>query len=184
MRGNASSTLELASVPLQRQDLLGVEGDQIWFVFHVIAPYFLAAMAGTYLGVAGRALEVAQAHIDTRSYTTWGMGPADEPVVLHGVGTVWAGLLATRRLAYWAADEYDRGGADALPAVLAMKAEVGDCAERLTNEALTLVGGVGYREGSVLHRLLRDARAAHVMAPTTDMLRSWTGRALLGRPVL
>jgi PAS domain-containing protein len=37
--------------------------------------------------------------------------------------------------------------------------------------------------------MLRDARASHVMAPTTDMLKTWVGRALLqamaarGRPV-
>ena len=29
-------------------------------------------------------------------------------------------------------------------------------------------------------RLLRDARASHVMSPTTDMLTLWTGRSALG----
>jgi alkylation response protein AidB-like acyl-CoA dehydrogenase len=61
---------------------------------------------------------------------------------------------------------------------------VGDCAVRVTNEALTLCGGREYRNGGMLSRLMRDARAAHVMAPTTDILRTWTGKALLDLPLL
>jgi alkylation response protein AidB-like acyl-CoA dehydrogenase len=78
----------------------------------------------------------------------------------------------------------DRGDPEALPALCSAKAEVAVAAEHLATEAMTLVGGRGYAAGHVLHRLYRDARAAHVMAPTTDMLRTWTGRAMLGRPLL
>ena len=54
----------------------------------------------------------------------------------------------------------------------------------VVNEVMTLLGGKGFAEDSPVHRLLRDARAAHVMAPTTDLLRTWTGRALLDLPLL
>lgn len=64
------------------------------------------------------------------------------------------------------------------------KAEVAQCAVEVTNEAMTLVGGIGYRDRSPLERHLRDARAADVMSPTTDILRTWTGRAVLGLPLL
>jgi alkylation response protein AidB-like acyl-CoA dehydrogenase len=64
------------------------------------------------------------------------------------------------------------------------KAEVAECAVEVVNEAMTLLGGKGYAAESLVHRLLRDARAAHVMAPTTDLLRTWTGRALLDVPLL
>jgi alkylation response protein AidB-like acyl-CoA dehydrogenase len=49
---------------------------------------------------------------------------------------------------------------------------------------LTLCGGKAYQAGGPLERCLRDARAVHVMSPTTDLLRTWTGRALLGLPIL
>ena len=68
--------------------------------------------------------------------------------------------------------------------MLACKAAAGDTAVDLANEAMTLCGGMGYRENGNLTRLLRDARAAHVMSPTTDILRTWAGRALLGLPIL
>ena len=49
---------------------------------------------------------------------------------------------------------------------------------------MTLTGGINYRRGRRLERCLRDARAAPVMSPTTDLLRVWTGRSLLGLPIL
>jgi alkylation response protein AidB-like acyl-CoA dehydrogenase len=49
---------------------------------------------------------------------------------------------------------------------------------------MTLLGGRAYAEDAPIHRMYRDARAAHVMSPTTDLLRTWTGRFLLGLPLL
>ena len=45
-------------------------------------------------------------------------------------------------------------------------------------------GGFAYRENGQLSRLLRDARAAHVMSPTTDILKLWSGRLLLDLPLI
>jgi len=184
MRGNASRALELDRVELPRSDLLGEEGDQIWYVFQVVAPYFLMAMSGTYLGIASAALEMARNHLIKRHYSESGSNLAQVPVLQHRLGTLWGMLERTRRLAYHAAASFDAGDPDALPAVFATKAEAAECAVNMVNEVMTLNGGMAYREGSRLHRMLRDARAAHVMAPTTDLLRVWTGRTLLGQPIL
>ncbi|HWM87227.1 MAG TPA: acyl-CoA dehydrogenase family protein [Kofleriaceae bacterium] len=184
MRGNSSRALELRDVPVPRQDLLGEEGDQIWYVFEVVAPYFLMAMAGTYLGVAGAAVEEATAHLSRRTYAHSGGKLSHHQVVQHRLGSLWAQVQRTRRLIYWAAAEADERGALALPALCSAKAEVADCVVQVVNEAMTLCGGSVYRDGSRLERLLRDGRAAHVMAPTTDILRVWAGRALLGLPLL
>jgi alkylation response protein AidB-like acyl-CoA dehydrogenase len=184
MRGNSSLAARLDDVRIGEDALLGAPGDQIWYVFEVVAPYFLTAMAGTYLGVAEAALGEATAHLKQRRHTHSGRSLAAEPVLQHRLGVLWAQLQATRRLVYWAAEEADAGGAEALPALAAAKAQVADCAVEVTNEAMTLVGGIGYRDRHPLERHLRDARAAHVMSPTTDILRTWTGRALLDVPLL
>lgn len=184
MRGNSSLRMELRGVPLRREDLLGREGDQTWYVFEVVTPNFLMATAGTYLGVADAALGVVREHLGRRVYSHSGSSLGQQPVLQHRLGSLWGELQKTRQLAYHAALEGELGGADALPLLMAAKAEVADCAVRLTNEAMTLAGGMAYRENSKLARLLREARAAHVMSPTTDLLRVWTGRALLGLPLL
>jgi alkylation response protein AidB-like acyl-CoA dehydrogenase len=68
--------------------------------------------------------------------------------------------------------------------VCVAKADVGHAAVDIVNDCMTLAGGSAYRDGTLLQRLLRDARAAHVMSPTTDLLYTWAGRALLGLPLL
>ncbi len=184
MRGNSSRTFDLEAAKIPATDLLGEQGDQIWYVFNVVAPYFLVAMAGTYLGLADRAIEACIEDLKGRIHSHRGSGPAHEPVVQHKLGETWARLASTRRLCYWAAEEADRGGPEALPALASAKAEVAGCAVDVINEVMTMMGGRAYRDSSLLPRLLRDARAADVMAPTTDILRTWTGRALLDIPLL
>jgi alkylation response protein AidB-like acyl-CoA dehydrogenase len=184
MRGNQSRVVELRDVSITRRDLLGAEGDQIWYVFHVIAPYFLIAMAGTYMGLASAAIEEAREHMIKRRFSHSGVSLGQISVMQHRLGSLWAMFERTRQLVYWAASEADAGGPDALPALCAAKAEAADCAVRLVNEAMTICGGIAYRKNAKFDRLLRDSRAAHVMSPTTDILLTWAGRALLGEPLL
>jgi alkylation response protein AidB-like acyl-CoA dehydrogenase len=44
-------------------------------------------------------------------------------------------------------------------------------------------GGAAFSRQLPLERLFRDARAATVMAPTSDVLRDLLGRALTGMPL-
>jgi alkylation response protein AidB-like acyl-CoA dehydrogenase len=184
MRGNSSRSLALESTVISRAELLGAPGDQIWYVFNVVAPYFLIAMAGTYLGIASRARREALAHVAGRRYTHSGGALADVTVVQHRLGSLWGLVERTRALVHGAALSADAGDAGALVGVCAAKAEVADCVVSAVGEAMTLCGGTAYRSDGVLWRLLRDARAAHVMSPTTDLLRTWMGRALLDLPLL
>ena len=184
MRSNDSRTLRLNGTRLPDTHLLGAPGDQLWYMFEVVAPFFLMAMAGTYLGVAHSAFDEARAHVGTRRYAHSGELLGAAPVVSHRLGEMWTRLEATRRLIYTAAAKGDAGAPDALVSILACKAAAGDAAVDIANEAMTLCGGSAYRDNSRVARMLRDARASHVMAPTTDMLKTWVGRALLNLPLL
>jgi alkylation response protein AidB-like acyl-CoA dehydrogenase len=184
MRGNSSRGMSMEKVSVNASSLLGSEGDQLWYVFNVIAPYFLMAMAGTYLGLARSAFEEAVAHVKSRAYAHSGNSLADAPVIQHRIGELYGLLKSTRSLVCHAADQADEGDEDSLAEVLTGKAEVADCAVRMVNECMTLIGGAGYQEDGRMHQRLRDVRAAHIMSPTTDLLRIWTGRVLLDRPLL
>jgi isovaleryl-CoA dehydrogenase len=184
MRANESRTMRLAGVQVPRENLLGAEGDQLWYMFEVVAPYFLMAMAGTYLGVAQSAFDEAKLHTGTRRYGHTGELLGQAPVISHRLGELWTRLESTRQLIYSAAIKGDSNDPDALTSILACKALAADTAVFIANEAMTLCGGSAYRENSRLARILRDSRASHVMAPTTDMLKTWLGRALLKLPLL
>lgn len=184
MRSNESRSMRLDDVRIPAANLLGEVGDQLWYVFEVIAPFFLMAMAGTYLGVAQSAFDEARQHVGTRRYAHSGELLGAAPIVSHRLGELWTQLESARRLVYAAAYEGDVKPDTALPAILAAKVAASDAAVTLANEAMTLCGGSAYRDNSRLARILRDARASHVMAPTTDMLKTWLGRALLNLPLL
>ena len=83
----------------------------------VVVPYFLMAMAGTYLGVAGAALEGARKHLSHLRYTDSGWALAQLPVLQHRLGSFLGVLERTRRLIYSASRDFDAGEPDALPAI-------------------------------------------------------------------
>lgn len=184
MRGNSSRTLALDGVRVPAANLLGAEGDQVWYVFEVVAPYFLIAIAGTYLGIAQAALEVAGAHLRNRRYAHSGTALRDIETMQTRYAKMWIAYRKTRALVFEAAARGDAGDPEALPFILASKADAGETAIALASDAMTIFGGTAYRDNSRVAQMLRDARASHVMSPTTDLLHIWAGRALLGLPLL
>ncbi|WP_256009535.1 acyl-CoA dehydrogenase family protein [Desertivirga xinjiangensis] len=184
MRGNSSRSLLLNDVHIAGKSILGEPGDQLWYVFNVVAPYFLIGMSGTYLGIAEAALKEVIRILSRRSYSYNGTNLSSVSIVQHRLGTIYTKVERTRRLVYHAAVAGDNGDADALLAIMSAKADVADCVVEVVNEVMTLAGGIGFQNNSYLGMLLRDARAAHVMSPTTDLLNTWIGRALLEQPIL
>ena len=59
-----------------------------------------------------------------------------------------------------------------------------EAALAVTDLAMKVCGGAAFRKELGIDRRFRDARAARVMAPTTDALLDFVGRALCGLPLL
>lgn len=184
MRGNSSRGVRLHNLQIPIRNLLGREGDQLWYTFEVVTPFFLIAMAGTYVGVAQEALDITLQHLCSRRYDHSGESLAEVPLVQYKAAELFTAVEKTRALVYHAAYLGDADDSNAITAIMAAKADAGDMSVWVTNEAMTRCGGIAYRENSTLSRLVRDARASHVMAPTTDVLKTWAGRLLLGLPLL
>ena len=184
MRGNSSRAVKFDNVEVPVENLLGREGDQIWYIFEVVAPYFLMAMAGTYVGVAQAALNITLNHLQNRQYKHSGDTLASVSVLQYKLAEMNIAVEKTRGLVYHAAYLGDIADPKATVTIMQAKADAGDTAVWVTNEAMTLCGGSAYRENSELARLVRDARASHVMAPTTEVLKTWAGRLLLGLPLI
>ena len=184
MRGNSSRAMQMQNVRIPISNLLGQEGDQIWYIFEVVAPYFLIAMAGAYIGVAQAALDITRQHLESRLYSHSGERLADVQTLQYRLAEMSIAVQKSRGLLYHAAYSGDIGHDQATLKILMAKADAGDLAVYITNEAMTCCGGNAYKENGPLARMLRDARAAHVMAPTTDILKIWSGRLLLNLPLM
>ena len=73
---------------------------------------------------------------------------------------------------------------DGMLRVLESKAVAAEAALAVTDLAMKVCGGAAFRKELGIERRFRDARAARVMAPTTDALLDFIGRATLGLPLL
>lgn len=184
MRGNSSCNVQLNGVRAAKENLLGAEGDEIWYVFEVVAPYFIIAMSSVYLGIAQAALDDAISHLKNRRHAHTDETLSEQPVLSHELANCWIELEATRQLVYHAAREADAGAAGAPLALFAAKAKVAEVVNAVTDTTLILTGGRGYAANGKITRLHRDARAANVMSPTTHLLKAWLGRSLLDMPLL
>jgi alkylation response protein AidB-like acyl-CoA dehydrogenase len=78
----------------------------------------------------------------------------------------------------------EHGRPDAEFLVLEVTAAAAEAAADAADLALRAGGGAAFRKESPVERLFRDSRAARVMAPTTDALHDFIGRALCGLPLL
>lgn len=73
--------------------------------------------------------------------------------------------------------------ADTMLRVLEIKAACAETALEVTDVAMRVCGGAAFRKEVGVERLFRDARASHVMAPTTDVLYDFIGKAVTGLPL-
>jgi alkylation response protein AidB-like acyl-CoA dehydrogenase len=95
--------------------------------------------------------------------------------------------IETDRTAAFVADTLAALGAgreDATLRVLEVKAAAAESVIDVTDLAMVACGGAAFRKELGVERRFRDARAARVMAPTTQALHDIVGRALLGLPLL
>jgi isovaleryl-CoA dehydrogenase len=184
MRGNSSRGVRLERVRIPRAGMLGSEGDQIWYVFEVVAPFFIVGMSAVYLGIAQAALDLTISHLKERAHAHTGETLSTVPIIAHQIAEMWMMIERSRRLIHHAALLGDAGDPETSLALFAAKADIAETVTAVTQQAMILGGGRGYGHNGAIGRLVRDAQASHIMAPTTHLLKSWLGRSLLGLPPL
>jgi alkylation response protein AidB-like acyl-CoA dehydrogenase len=67
--------------------------------------------------------------------------------------------------------------------VLECKAACNDAALEVCDTAMRVCGGAAFRGDVGVERYFRDARAGAVMAPTSDALYDFIGKAVCGQPL-
>jgi hypothetical protein len=77
----------------------------------------------------------------------------------------------------------ESGREDTMLRVLEVKAAAGEASTEVTQLGMRVCGGAAFRKEVGVERHFRDARAATVMAPTTDVLYDFIGKAAIGMPL-
>jgi alkylation response protein AidB-like acyl-CoA dehydrogenase len=197
MHANQSGPVEIdAVIPYER--MVGPSGDGARSNDEAIDPLAFLQYAGAYNGLAMACLDVARRHALRRAHSQYGRRIADYATVQDAYGRAVCEAQASRMFAYGMAkamDDATDGGSwdmygadpDAAPRTaftawgLEAKVLAAGLASRVSDEMLHICGGRGYMRANEIERLVRDAKAGWVMAPSNEVSRQIIGRwALLG----
>jgi alkylation response protein AidB-like acyl-CoA dehydrogenase len=183
LRGNASSPVTAEGVRVEAAAMLGPDGGGFDIMLGVVLPYFQLMNAAASIGTMEAATSQAAAHVSGTGLEHLGSTLADLPTVRAYLARMRIRTDMARALLLDACAALESGRADATLRVLEVKAAAGEAATEVTELAMRVCGGAAYRQEVGVERNFRDARAATVMAPTTDVLYDFIGKAVCGLPL-
>jgi alkylation response protein AidB-like acyl-CoA dehydrogenase len=181
MRANASAPLRVRDLHVTADRRLGGPGTGFGLMMQATLPWFVLGSAACSVGIAGAALDAAVEHAAGARFAHLGSSLADVPGVRARLAEAKARHAQARAYLYAVAEAIEQGAPDAQLGVLALKAAAAEMAVEVTDLCLRVGGGAAYSKHGPLERHFRDARAASVMAPTTDLLYDFLGKALCGQ---
>lgn len=183
LRGNDSRPITATGLMLDREARLGDDGGGFDIMLGTVVPYFLLAVAGCSAGIMDAATTKAAAHVGRTRLEHLDQSLADNPVVRAGVARMRIKADAARALVLDTLDALESSREDAMLRVLEVKAATSEAATEVTDLAMRVCGGAAFRKEVGVERNFRDARASTVMAPTTDTLYDFVGKAVCGLPL-
>jgi len=184
LRGNASAPMIADGVRVPTSAMLGADGGGLDLALAAVLPVFLICSAAMSSGLMRRLAEATAAHLQSTRLEHLGQTLAQQAQPRAQLARLHIEADRTRALVDDTISAVEQGRADAQLLVLEIKAAAGEAAADAADLALRACGGAAFRKESVVERLFRDSRAARVMAPTTDALYDFVGRALCGLPLL
>ncbi len=183
LRGNDSVPVTAEGVSLPESAMLGSDGQGLSIMLEVVLPVFNLLNAACSVGMMESAVERSAAHAAGTRYEHTGSSLADLPTLRAYIARMRVATDLVRCLVLDTAAAIEAGRPDAMLRVLESKAAAGESASDVLDIAMRVCGGAAFRKEVGVERLFRDSRAANVMAPTTDQLYDFLGKAVCGLPV-
>ena len=183
LRGNCSSPMTASGVEVPASAMLGADGSGFDAMLGVVLPWFQVMNAGFSIGTSSSATAKAAAHAGATRFEHLDQSVADNPVARANVARMRIRTDAAEALLLDTLTAMETGRSDATLRVLEVKALAGETAIDVTDLGMRVCGGAAFRKEVGVERHFRDARAASVMAPTTDTLYDFIGRIACGLPL-
>jgi len=183
LRGNCSCPVIAEDVHIANDAMLGPDGGGFDIMLKIVLPYFQLMSAGCCLGTMEAATAKTVAHTMGTGLDHLGKKLADLPTIRANLARMRIKTDMVRGLLLDTLDALENGREDAMLRVLEVKAAASDTSIEVTDLAMRVCGGAAFRHDSGVERHFRDARAATVMAPTSDVLFDFIGKAMCDQPL-
>jgi alkylation response protein AidB-like acyl-CoA dehydrogenase len=183
LRGNDSAPVTAESVKVPQSARLGADGAGFGIMMGAVLPWFNIMSASVSAGLMEGAVERTVKHVAGTKFEHAGSTIADLPTVRAFVARMRIKTDQTKALNADTLAAVGANRADAMLRVLESKAAAGEAATEVGDLAMRVCGGAAFRKDVGVERAFRDARAAVIMAPTTDALYDFIGKAVCGLPL-
>jgi alkylation response protein AidB-like acyl-CoA dehydrogenase len=183
LRGNASSPMQLDQVSCSNSNRLCEDGQGFAVMMSSVLPWFQLGSAAVSVGISRAATEGIRQHLLSSKLEHLGQ-PLASLMNLRARLAQMAIAVETQRVYLdHVAGLMEAVAPETLLGVLQCKAAAAEVALEVTDLAMRAGGGACFSRHMSVERNFRDARAASVMAPTTDVLHDFIGRILLEMPL-
>lgn len=182
LRANDSSPVRARGVRVPASARLGADGGGFDLMMGVVLPAFNVMNAAVSLGICESAVAGTAAHAAATRHQEAGTSLAELPTIRAYIARMRVRTDMTRALLNDTLAALG-GRPDAMLRVLEIKAAAAESALEVTATAMRVCGGAAYRKEVGVERAFRDAQAASVMGPTTDVLWDFVGKAACGLPL-
>ncbi|MDQ4069985.1 MAG: acyl-CoA/acyl-ACP dehydrogenase [Actinomycetota bacterium] len=183
LRGNYSSPMTATGVEVPAAAMLGSDGGGFDLMISVIIPYFQLMSAAFSIGTMEATTGKAAAHVAATRLEHLDQTLADNPVTRGYLARMRVKTDQARALLLDAVTALETGREDVMLRLLEVKAAASEAATEVTELGMRACGGSAFKRDLGIERRFRDARASTVMAPTSDTLYDFIGRAVCGLPV-
>jgi alkylation response protein AidB-like acyl-CoA dehydrogenase len=183
LRGNASTPITAEAVRVAAGDRLGEDGKGFDLMMGVVLSWFSVLSAACSVGLMDGALVRAVGHVGQTRHVHLDSSLAELPTIRAYLARARIKADMAQALLDDTVSAIGAGRADTMLRVLEVKAAAGEAALEVTDIAMRVCGGAAFRKEAGIERLFRDARAASVMAPTSDVLYDFIGKAVTGLPL-
>jgi isovaleryl-CoA dehydrogenase len=184
LRGNASAPIAARGVAVDDDAMLGSDGGGLDLALQAVLPWFLVLSGAFSLGLMEAVTAETRTHLLATRLEHLDQSLAQQVLPRTDFARMRIQTDATRALLDDTLSALGTGRADAMLRVLEIKAAAAEASLTVTDLAMKVCGGAAFRKDVGIERRFRDARAARVMAPTTDALLDFVGRAVFELPLL
>jgi alkylation response protein AidB-like acyl-CoA dehydrogenase len=183
LRGNASAPMKLEQVLVPASARLSGDGQGFQVMIELILPWFQLGSAAVSLGISRSATAATRQHLANAKFEHLSQSLASLMNLRARLAQMQIAADTLAAFLESVAEKMAHPGPETMLAVLESKAAAAETALQVTDLAMRTCGGAAFSRHLPIERNFRDARAAAVMAPTTDVLHDFVGKALLGLPL-
>ncbi|MEH2611156.1 acyl-CoA dehydrogenase family protein [Bradyrhizobium sp. AZCC 1693] len=184
MRANASAPMILEDCKVDPSQQLTDDGAGFKAMLEIVLPLFNLGTSAVALGLCRAAVAGTTAHLKSARFEHLGQSLGESlPTLRAQLARMQIDTDGLAARVDDLIDHLERPRDTTMLRVLECKASAGEVAIAVTSTAMRVCGGAAFSKHMAIERVFRDAHAGAVMAPTSDVLLEFIGKAVLGIPL-